>query len=225
MSEIIKVDAISSDVASDATTKAEQALMLARGVIISTDLQYTNAGVEMLSIKSFLKELEVERKKITDPIQKAKDAVMEFFNRPKNDATKAVEIIGKAMQDYQTKKEELARIENARLADIAKKEADKLAEKARKEAERGNHAKAEELKQQAAMRSVIVPIVTVEAPKIAGLTTRTNWSYEVVDINLVPREYMCVDDKKLGAVIRATKGTLLIPGIKAIMTEKISGSR
>jgi len=223
--ETVSVAPIASNVADEATKTAEVALTQARGIVIANVEQYTNAGTELLKVKKFLKDLEVERKKITDPLTKAKEAVMAFFNTPKDNATKAMNIIAGAMQTYDDKKAEEARKENARLSEIARKESEKLSEKARKAEESGNLEKAEELKRQALMKETIVPSVSAEPVKIAGLASRENWTYEITDINLVPREYLCADEKKIGAVIRATKGTLSIPGIKAIKETKIGGSR
>ena len=59
--------------------------------------------------------------------------------------------------------------------------------------------------------------VTDESPKIvttAGgeVTTKTNWKWRVIDIRLVPAEYLIVDETKVGKVVRA--GCREIPGIE-----------
>jgi hypothetical protein len=45
-----------------------------------------------------------------------------------------------------------------------------------------------------------------------------------VDPALVPREYLCVDDKKIAAVVRAMKGDTRIAGIE-VYPDTIAASR
>jgi hypothetical protein len=49
---------------------------------------------------------------------------------------------------------------------------------------------------------------------VPGLATRDVWKYEVTDPALVPREYWTIDHQKLGAVVRAVKGSVVIPGVR-----------
>lgn len=51
-------------------------------------------------------------------------------------------------------------------------------------------------------------------PKTAGLAMRDNWDFVIEDEAVVPREYLCVDEVKIGRVVRATKGQITIPGIR-----------
>jgi hypothetical protein len=58
-------------------------------------------------------------------------------------------------------------------------------------------------------------LVLSPAPmKVQGLATRDVWKYEVTDPALVPREYWTIDHQKLGAVVRAVKGSVVIPGVR-----------
>ena len=50
--------------------------------------------------------------------------------------------------------------------------------------------------------------------KVAGLGLRDNWKYEVTDAAKIPREYLVIDDRKIGAVVRAMKLQANIPGIR-----------
>jgi len=47
---------------------------------------------------------------------------------------------------------------------------------------------------------------------IAG--QRDNWKYEVIDINLVPREYLMINASMLTPIVKASKGKIVIPGIR-----------
>jgi hypothetical protein len=62
---------------------------------------------------------------------------------------------------------------------------------------------------------ISAPIVADASPKAAGISTRENWKYEIVDVNLIPREYLMVDEKKIGQVVKALKKDTNIAGIRA----------
>lgn len=116
---------------------------------------------------------------------------------------------------------EAAAAEQRRLQ--AEAETRRLEEAAALEA-RGDTKAAERLIEQ----PVAVPIVTpapvfmptppavAAAPKVAGISYGEVWDFEVTDEALVPREYLMLDDVKIGRVVRAMKGSTNIPGIKAV---------
>ncbi len=64
----------------------------------------------------------------------------------------------------------------------------------------------------------LIPDVAAPARKVetdvGNLGTMKVWKFEVVDSALVPRDYLEVDLVKIGQVVRATKGTISIPGIR-----------
>jgi len=59
------------------------------------------------------------------------------------------------------------------------------------------------------------------APKTEGVHTVTEWHFEVTDPQAVPREYLVVDEKKIGQVVRAMKGDTDIPGVKVWSTQGV----
>jgi hypothetical protein len=63
---------------------------------------------------------------------------------------------------------------------------------------------------------VFVPPPLRLAPEIKGQTFTEDWVFEVTNAALVPREYLMLDEVKIGKVVRAMKGTTNIPGIRAI---------
>ena len=137
----------------------------------------------------------------------------------------AENVIKRAMLSWQQKKEQERRAEEARLVEIQRKEAEKLAEKARKAEEAGKTEKAEELRQQAQEKELYVPIVAPKVEKVNGISTKTIWKFEIVDESIIPREYLQPNMEKIGAVARATKGTLTIIGIKIYSEETMAVGR
>jgi hypothetical protein len=87
----------------------------------------------------------------------------------------------------------------------------------------GDTEKAAKILDQAAMPTPMqapppLPPVTAAntfVPKVAGAAVSTPWTYDILDESLIPREYLCVDRKKIAAVVKAMKGDTRIPGIHA----------
>ena len=196
---------------------------------ISNQSDYEAASAVLSEVKSRYKELDAQRKEITKPIDAAKKAVMDLFKTPLELLEKAESKIKGLMIGYTNEQERKAREEQARLQRLADAEAAKqkkiLEEKIARAEASGKTEKAEELQMQ---KETIIPIVApiiapqIETPK--GVSYRDQWSAEVTDINLVPREYLIANMPALNKMAQATKGTLSIPGVKFTST-KILASR
>jgi hypothetical protein len=67
----------------------------------------------------------------------------------------------------------------------------------------------------AALATPAAPIVIpADLPKTEGVSPTTTWAWELLNQRLVPEEYKTIDEKKVGAVVRALKGETRIPGIR-----------
>jgi len=67
----------------------------------------------------------------------------------------------------------------------------------------------------------ILPSVKLEKPKLQGTTIRNRYDFDIVDVNLIPREYLLVDTAAIGKVVRAMKEKTNIPGIKVKIVQDI----
>lgn len=113
--------------------------------------------------------------------------------------------------------QERIRIEAERKAAEA---AEKLNAEAVAAIEEGNEEKAQDLAMQSAMKAAEV---NVPAPqKIKGITTSQVWTFEVEDFNLVPREYLVVNEQALSSLAKSTKGSFKVPGIKFVPKTQIA---
>jgi len=198
-------------------------------LVISNQSDYETASTILQEVKSRYKELDSQRKGITKPIDIAKKTVMELFKTPLELLEKAESKIKSLMIAYTNVQERKAREEQARLQKLADAEAARqkkiLDEKIARAEASGKTEKAEELQMQ--KETVIPTIAPVVAPQIEtprGVSYRDQWSAEVIDINLIPREYLIANISALNKVAQATKGTLAIPGVK-FNVEKILTSR
>ncbi len=196
---------------------------------------YQYAAGDLRKIKAKSKELTETRMSLTRPIEESKKKIIALFKKPLDYLIEAEGLVKKAMVGWQTKQEELRRMEEERLAAIQRKEAEKLRQQAEKEAARAESlktdkakanaaAKAEELKAQAEATVAIAPVVESKVEEISGISTRKNWKFKIIDANQIPREYMIPDEKYIGQIVRVSKGQKAIPGIE-IYSEDVISSR
>lgn len=131
------------------------------------------------------------------------------------DRLEIIEKIAKGIiSKYDTEQEEIRRNEQARLQADADAQARRERERLEKEAAKlKTPEKIQERLEQA--EAVIAPIVqVVEAEKVKGSSTKEVWKARVVDVSIVPREYMIVNQKALDAFAKATKGAINIKGVE-----------
>lgn len=101
------------------------------------------------------------------------------------------------------------------LAAFAAQEAADAAEAARKAAEvRAREEAYQETLRREAAEKAAARVQVVAPVRLAGVSYRELWRCEVIDAGAVPREYLTPDMTKIGAVVRATKGSLQIPGVR-----------
>jgi hypothetical protein len=113
------------------------------------------------------------------------------------------------------------------VADAARREAER-AEGDRRKAENERHAIAEAAalerdgdRASAAMvlaDAVAAPPPVVVLPdlvrSVAGAKFVRRWHFRIVDESLIPREYLAVDEKRIGQYVRAMKGSARVAGIE-----------
>jgi hypothetical protein len=69
----------------------------------------------------------------------------------------------------------------------------------------------------------VPPVVVLKSvPKVAGISMTKQWKFRIVDESKIPRQYLCVDEQKIGAVVRAMKAAANIPGIEIFSIDSVS---
>lgn len=139
-----------------------------------------------------------------------------------------VDQVSQAFADLMAPIEEADRVTREKVAAFRNQQSRKISEAARIEAEKLRLAKEE-----AALNGtgeITVPLNTAQSPAPAPDRVRTGqgtqgfqkvYKWEVVDKSLVPLEYLAVDAAKVGAVVKASKGTISIPGIRTWEDETV----
>jgi seryl-tRNA synthetase len=215
---------------------AERALTIpeqARSIEITSNEDYTRAGELLLIIKDLRKQID----STFDPIiKKQHEAHKEAVAQKKKVDAPLVEaegIIKPRIASWNAEQERIRREEEARLREIARKEEEerRLAEAlaAEEEAKRNGASREEAaaevetiLNEPVYVAPVIVPKST---PRVQGISTVTRWKFRVVNPTVVPREYLVVDEQKIGGVVRAMKDATNIPGIEVYSEDSISAGR
>jgi hypothetical protein len=196
----------------------------AKEVAVSNAAEFAVAGEFLLSIKDYRKEVA----DTFDPIIKAAHATHKaaIAQKKRHDApaTRAEQLVKKRMGSWE--QEEERRIEQERReAEAAERKRVEEAQLAAAEAAEaaGDDEKAEQI--------LDAPVPTPHVPKraaappIPGIKRQKRWTFEIVDPALVPREYLKVDEQKIGQVVRAMKAQASIPGVRTFETRGIAAGR
>lgn len=192
---------------------------------IITNEQYVGSADFLKSVKDMQNRVNEVFNPIIEKAHQAHKEAITQKNKFFEPLVKIERIVKGKLLSWQQTQEQKRRAEEARLAELQRKEAEKLAERARKAEEAGKAEKAEDLRQQALEKETFVPTVAPTVEKVSGITTKTIWKFEIINKDIIPRDYLTPDLEKIGQVARATKGTLTILGIKIYSEETIAAGR
>lgn len=206
--EIVTTESQAVEAATQASGRAGEILLQAQGMHVTAETYESAAGF-LRGVKSLAREIEAERKALTDPLNAVVKRIMDKF-RPANDALAKAETVVKGKLAAYSAEVERRRQEAERIAREAQRKAE---EKLRSEAEAARRAeeealnKAEEARRagdeaaaKAAMAEAarkaamaekreekaevvaMAPVVVEAAPEAAGISYRTTWRAEVTDL-------------------------------------------
>jgi hypothetical protein len=79
---------------------------------------------------------------------------------------------------------------------------------------------------QAKEEPVVIEVQDPETPKVQmnGATVKKYWDFEIINEALIPREYLKVDEVKIGGVVRALKEKANIPGVRVFQKSTLSAT-
>jgi len=144
---------------------------------------------------------------------------------------RAEEIVGPQIASYKRKKEEEIRVreeEKARKIEEERKKKEEALEKAAalerdgdKEKAAEEFEKAEKIEEEESLLA-LEPKFKPMAPETKGTSIRENWKFRVKNLKEVPREWLKLDEVKVGTAVRASKGKIEIPGIETYSVDSLS---
>ncbi len=182
-------------------------LHYAEVIVVASDADVKTATEDLSLLAKLKKAIADKRKDWLTPIKEnldAVDAVFKSLSQPLDQADKLTRTKILAYRaEVERKVREAEEINRLRM-EAAKKEMELKGE---------------------LTESVNLVEVTPLPPKtvrteVGDLGTSEIWKFQVVDFTLLPNEYKIADEVKIGKVVRATKGSIAIPGVK-MWPEKI----
>lgn len=194
-----------------------------QAMAVATAEQYTEACEFLKSIAKTRKEVEGT----FGPIKsKQYDAWKEAVAQEKkflDPLDKATLLIKGKISGYLAEQERTRRIEEERQREIARQESDARAVAEATELERqGDTQAAEQIIHEAVTAPAPVVIVPKTVAKQEGIAPRKVWKFRIVDSAKIPREYLSVDEQKIGQIVRAMKEMAKIPGVEVYSEDTVS---
>ncbi len=196
----------------------------AKQITIKTMDDYVKACEIILSIKSIRKKITDTFRPIKQKMDAAKQEVLDQERAADAPLKEAEAWLSPQIIAWNAEQERQRKAEEDRLREIARKEEEErrlqdaiMAEKT------GDKEMAEEI---ISAPIQAAPVVVQKAvPKVQGMSIRENWKFRITNEKMIPREYLKVDEIKIGQVVRALKGQTNIPGVEAYNEGSVSGRR
>lgn len=165
-------------------------------IAIVTDDDYESALEVLKTVKSMANELEAVRTSITKPINENLRAVNALFSEPSS----RLQIAEKRLKSLTVKY----------VADKREEQQRMIAEAAALLVTNPQTKQSTPESAQAYVAS-IAQVAAIKPPVVSGVSFSERWDWSLVDLSLVPREYLCIDAAKVNAAIKG--GARQIPGL------------
>lgn len=193
------------------------------GISVTSDADMEQAAALLREVKAVQKQAEAAQKSLTQPLEVEKKGIIAFFRDRITGKLDAYERRLKSLiVSYQQEQERIRREAQRKAEEAARKERERLERRAAAAEAKGQAEKAEQLAEQA--QTVVAPVIQTEAPKVAGIATRSVWKYRIADPSALPREFLVPDEKKIGQVVRAMKGDAQIPGVEVYEEKSLAAA-
>lgn len=176
---------------------------------------YIAAGELWKSIKALRKKVADTFDDIISAAHLAHKKAVEKKKMHDNPLDAAERIVKTAMSNYDLAQERIRKAEEDRLREIERKaeEERRLQEAIALEAQGEKEVAEAVMEAPVYVAPVVIPKTT---PKLqGGPVFQTRWDFEVIDANIIPRQYMVPDLVKIRQLVTALKGQANIPGIRA----------
>jgi hypothetical protein len=199
------------------------AVEYAKTIAITSDADFNKAGEALVRIKRRIKEVADFFSPMKQAADRAKREILDKERSVLAPFETAKQIISSAVQLYNDELNRVAaeKFKADRAAALKIAEDARIAEAVAAE-QRGDNVMAERL--------VTVPVVPAAvphprtAPKVAGLSFRTEWRFEITDSAIVPPEFKVVDESLVRAAVKQQKEACKIPGIR-VWSEQVPVGR
>jgi hypothetical protein len=191
------------------------ALAAARGLAVLDPASYALAGQELVRLATAERRIADWFRPLRDAAHKAWKVLCDREREVLTPLTQEIARLKRERVTWKAADDQRRRDEERRLADAEKRRAEEAAAaKAKQLEDRGQVAQAAQVLERAIAAPPPAVVLPDSTPKVAGISARKVWRFRVVDEALVPREFLKVDDVKVGQYVRAMKSTGAIAGIE-----------
>ena len=196
----------------------------AKQIIIASNDDYVRAGEVLLKIKEIRKKIEATFKPIKQKMDAAKKEVLDQEKAADAPLVEAEGIIKPRIAAWNAEQERIRQAEEARLREEARKqEEERRLQEAILAEQHGQKEEAEAIMETPVQ---VAPVVVPKSvPKVAGVNMTKQWKFRITDATKIPRQYLVVDEQKIGAVVRALKDQASIPGVEIFSVDSVSAGR
>jgi hypothetical protein len=229
--EIILLPAESLSPCSEQTLQAEAAALEIRAgtLVVSDDQEYQEAAEFARMLKTKAGEITAFFKPMKDSAHKAHKQVCDREKEMLAPLAKAEKVIKQAMSSYLDEQEKRRKAAEASARLAVQAEAEKLLCQAVALEAQGRISEADAIVDEAEIIEEAAGSVAVgfSMPSVKGVSSSRDWEIESIDPAKVPDTVngsviRPVDEKAVMRIIRASKGTIQIPGIKYKAATKMS---
>lgn len=208
----------------EVTTLALSVPEQAKQISIKTMDDYVRAGEIMLTIKAIRKKIIDTFKPIKQKMDAAKQEVLDQERAADAPLKEAEALLSPQIITWNREQERIRQAEEARLREESRKqEEERRLQEAILAEQHGQKEEAEAIMETPVQ---VAPVVVPKSvPKVSGMSIRDNWKFKITNEKLIPREYLKVDEVKIGQVVRALKSATNIPGVEVYNEGTVSGRR
>lgn len=135
-------------------------------------------------------------------------------------------LIRESIAKYKTEQDRIRRAEESRVAEERRRQEEaRLLEEAAVMEAQGDIVAAAAVVEEALAAPTPAVVLPDVMRQVQGLKFRTTWKWRFVNndqqraLSLLPREYLCADEQKIGQVVRAMASATKIPGIEVYADE------
>ena len=175
--------------------------------------------------KLYIRELRNEVRKVFEPMKKkayaAYKEILDQYKKVEAPIIEAEKYCDRLLAEWFAEQRRLREEAERKRLEAVRKQKEEEERKLREALEAENAGKKEEAEKiiNQVIETKPPEVKTPEKPKLQGVYSRIDYDFEIVDVTKIPREYMIPDEALIRKVIRASKGKIIIPGIKVITKE------
>ena len=188
---------------------------LASTIEVTDVATYQAAGAHLTGLAALVKEIEA----FFDPLVSQAHKLHKDLTTKRRTVLEPVEQasarLRRAMSAWKTEQERLQRVREQEAAESLRREEEaRLAAAAAELEAAGEPALAEAVLEQALTAPAPVVVLPATTPKVDGVSYQTVWKWRVLNVALVPREFLALDEAKVTAYAKAMKAGAKVPGLQ-----------